>query len=77
MKFNQITIEDDVERLLILRKRLNLNQFQLAMELKISKSYLTKIENRSLPLSSAFIEKINDYLNREKMLYEKNLYFDK
>ncbi|GKU84331.1 helix-turn-helix transcriptional regulator [Niallia taxi] len=77
MKFNQITIEDDVERLLILRKRLNLNQFQLAKELKISKSYLVKIENRSLPLSSAFIKKINDYLNREKILYEKNLYFDK
>lgn len=76
MEFNQITIEDDVERLIILRRRFNLNQFQLAKELKISKSYLTKIENRSLPLSSAFIEKINDYLKREKMLYEKNIYID-
>lgn len=42
--FKDIQLLNDAERLVILRKRLNLSQFQLAKELGISTSYLGQVE---------------------------------
>jgi len=73
---NQICIEDDVERLIILRKRLKLNQFQFAKEIGISSSYLRKVESRTIPFPFKFRKKIDEYLKQEHLIYEKgsNLY---
>lgn len=69
--FNQIEILNDVERLIILRKRLNLSQFQFAKELGISQSYLGQVERGICLLTPSLIDRINDYLKQENKLYEQ------
>jgi transcriptional regulator with XRE-family HTH domain len=71
---NEIEPLNDVERLILLRKRFNLSQFQLAKELGISSSYLGQIEREELPFNKQFKAKVNDYLKREKMLHEKDIF---
>ncbi|MGN8842539.1 helix-turn-helix domain-containing protein [Niallia sp. HCP3S3_B10] len=72
----QICLEDDVERLIILRKRLRLNQFQFAKEIGVSSSYLRKVESRRIPIPINFRKKVDEYLKQEQLIYEKgsNLY---
>lgn len=71
--FKDIQLLNDAERLVILRKRLNLSQFQLAKELGISTSYLGQVERGSCSFSPYLKERINDFLKRENALYEKDL----
>lgn len=72
--FEDIMILDDSERLMILRKRLNLSQLQLAMELGISSSYLGQVERGELGFSPHLKARINDYLKREKEINEQNIF---
>jgi transcriptional regulator with XRE-family HTH domain len=67
---NQIEILDDAERLIILRKRFNLSQFQFAKELGISQSYLGQVERGNCLFSTSLKERINDYLKQETKMYE-------
>lgn len=69
-----IQIEDDVERIFLLRKRLKLSQFQFAKAIGVSTSYLGQIERGELVINSSFIDKINSYLKREQELYEKDIF---
>ncbi|RHW35984.1 XRE family transcriptional regulator [Neobacillus notoginsengisoli] len=71
---NEIQVADDAERLIILRKRLNLSQFQFAKELEISTSYLGQVERGELPFSPHLLAKINNYLKREKELDEQDIF---
>ncbi|KZE68016.1 hypothetical protein AWM68_17750 [Fictibacillus phosphorivorans] len=71
--FNEIKLGNDAERLIILRKRLNLNQFQFAKELGISVSYIGQMEREELPFSPHIKAKINEFLKREKELYGKDI----
>ncbi|WP_374717719.1 helix-turn-helix domain-containing protein [Neobacillus sp.] len=73
MKFNEIQPLNDSEKLIILRKRLALSQFQFAKELGISPSYLGQVERGDCSFSPFLKDRINDFLEREKELYEKNL----
>ncbi|MDE3841017.1 XRE family transcriptional regulator (plasmid) [Bacillus methanolicus] len=73
-KFNEIQLLNDAERLIILRKRLNLSQFQLAKELGISSSYLGQVERGELSFSPHLKARINDFLKREKEIYEKDIF---
>lgn len=67
MLFEDIrTIENDHERLIILRKRLEKSQYQFAKELGISSSYLGQIENRKYPVTDKLRRRINEYLKREQ-----------
>ncbi|MGS2779892.1 helix-turn-helix domain-containing protein [Robertmurraya sp. GLU-23] len=75
-RLNEIEIEDDIERLIILRKRLNLSQYQFAKAVGVSTSYLGQIERGELPLSVQFRARINDFLKREKEMYEKDIFSD-
>ncbi|NRD81042.1 helix-turn-helix domain-containing protein [Bacillus sp. BRMEA1] len=62
---NQIQVSDDVERIIILRKRLgNMKQYELAKELQISTNYLVAIENYRLPVTNKLLKKINNFLKR-------------
>lgn len=72
--FNDIEIEDDVERLLILRKRMALSQYQFAKGMGISTSYLGQIERGEVPFSPQLRVRINDYLKREKEIHEKDIF---
>ncbi|WP_367018654.1 helix-turn-helix domain-containing protein [Priestia koreensis] len=67
IRFRDITIDDDVERLMVLRKRYNLRQYELANALGVSENYLGAIENRVNPLTKKMIRKLDTYL--EEMLW--------
>ncbi|KYD20585.1 MULTISPECIES: helix-turn-helix domain-containing protein [Bacillales] len=73
MTFNDIGPLNDIEKLIILRKRLKLNQFQFAKEIGISASYLGQIERGQVPLTKQIKEKINNYLKKENELYGTDL----
>lgn len=73
-KLNQIEVEDDLERLLILRKRLNLSQYQFAHAVGVSPSYISQVERGKSPITEQFRTRINDFLKREKEMYEKDLF---
>ncbi|MDC3424278.1 helix-turn-helix domain-containing protein [Aquibacillus sp. 3ASR75-11] len=67
-QFEEINeIEDDHERLIILRKRLGKTQYQLAMELGYSESYIGQVENYKQPFSDKLRARINHYLVQEKV----------
>ncbi|MFC0273751.1 helix-turn-helix domain-containing protein [Metabacillus herbersteinensis] len=74
-KFKEIKlIENDVERLIILRKRLNKSQYEFAKDLGVSASYLGQVENYKFPFSHQLRDRINEYLRMEQELDEKNLF---
>jgi len=47
-------------RLVALRKSHGMNQLQLALEIGISKSYLSKIENDIYPVTVSLAEKLSE-----------------
>ena len=66
-------IEDDHERIILLRKRLKMSQYQFAKKLDISVSYLGQVENYKLPVTKQIITRIDEFLKREKELHEKDI----
>lgn len=59
MQMNKnLIVDDDVEKIILLRKRMGLRQYELAKELGISKNYLTRIENYKNPLVDKLKKKI-------------------
>lgn len=64
IEFEEIKVEDDVERIVILRKRLGKKQHEFANDINISPIYLNKIENYKTPLTDSIKKKINNYLCR-------------
>lgn len=76
MEFNNIQPLNDTERLILLRRRLNLSQFQFAKELGISTSYLGQVERGTVILTPNLKEKIINYLEREIEIYEQGLLGD-
>lgn len=72
---SNVTLETDVERLIVLRKKLNLKQYEFAKELGISTNYLVAVENYRLPFTPKLKNKVNYYLNKvetEKSIYGKS-----
>lgn len=74
MDFKEIVIEDDVERMLILRKRLNMSQFQFAKVLNVSQSYIGQVERYEYPLNDPLRKRIEKFLKREHEWNEQNLH---
>ncbi|MFB1100395.1 helix-turn-helix domain-containing protein [Terribacillus sp. JSM ZJ617] len=73
--FNEIsTIEDDIERLIILRKRLGRSQYQFAKDLGFSASYIGQVENRKFPFTPQIRERINSFIKQERIRNEENLF---
>jgi len=75
MTLDNLNLEplSDTEKLLIIRKRLQMSQFQFAKEIGIEPAYYGKIERGQRNLSKNIRKKINDFLNREKWVYDKIL----
>lgn len=67
-------INDDVERLIILRKRLNKSQYEFARLLGISPSYIGQIENYKVPFTKKMRDRIDEYLRQEQALHEKDIF---
>ncbi|WP_163537263.1 helix-turn-helix transcriptional regulator [Gracilibacillus sp. YIM 98692] len=71
---DMVYIENDHERIILLRKRLNKSQYQFAKDLGISVSYLGQIENYKTPVTQPLRKRVNDFLRREKELYAKDIF---
>jgi len=71
--FDRIEIKDDAERIYILRKRLNMSQFQFAKELGISTSYLGQVERGDHFITKNIKDRIQEFLKREKQYREQNI----
>lgn len=67
MKLEEIFCLDDVEKLLVLRKRLGLKQHELARIIGIHSNYLSAIESYKAPLTTKMKDKINQYIKESKV----------
>jgi transcriptional regulator with XRE-family HTH domain len=75
--FDEIKIIDDVERLIILRKRLDMKQYEFAKQIGVSASYIGQVENYQTPFTPNLKRRIDNFLiRREKELDEANLFSD-
>lgn len=71
LKLRNVNTENDVERLIVLRKRLGKTQYEFARELDISTSYLGAVENFHMPFTESLRKKIDAYLEMEKRENDK------
>ncbi|QAS54786.1 helix-turn-helix domain-containing protein [Halobacillus litoralis] len=69
-------IEDDHERLIILRKRLGKSQYQFAMDLGVSSSYIGQVENYKFPFTNQLKDRINSYLRQEREIDENDIFIN-
>lgn len=60
--FDEIRVQDDVEKLILWRKRLGLKAYELAREIGVTPNYLRSIENYQRPLTAKLKGQINRYL---------------
>ncbi|WP_432806041.1 helix-turn-helix domain-containing protein [Mycobacterium sp. Z3061] len=54
-----------MERLFLIRIRLKLSQEQFAKEIGVSTSYLGQIERGEYIMTNSFLEKLEDFLQKE------------
>lgn len=74
-KFEEInTLTNDLERLIILRFRLNFKKYQMARALDISSSYYCQVESGKYPISKSLKKRINRFLIKEQQINEENLF---
>jgi len=62
LSFKHIQIEDDVERLIILRKRLGKSQYEFAKAIGVTGNYLNNVENKYKAFTPKLKKKITYYL---------------
>ncbi|MFE7064208.1 helix-turn-helix transcriptional regulator [Sutcliffiella sp. NPDC057660] len=66
-RLEEIEFASDVEKLMVLRKRLGLKQYEFAKMVGISTNYLVAVENYRQPFSRKLKKKVDDYLKRVEM----------
>lgn len=70
--FDHIIPQDNVEKLILWRKRLGFKTYEMARELGVTPNYLVSIENYHRPLSRKLKKRINQYLKMKRT--EANLW---
>lgn len=66
-RLEDIKIESDRDRLILLMKKLNLKQYELAKQLGYNRVYVESIVNGRSPITESFLHRLNEYLeNREE-----------
>ncbi len=66
MKFNEIQALTDVERILLIRKRFNLKQYQLSAILGYTPNHLANVENYKHPVSKKLKRRIEEFLKEKE-----------
>ena len=62
MKFDEIQAQTDVERIILIRKRFNLKQYQFSEILGYTPNHLANVENYKHPVSSKLKKRIEEFL---------------
>ncbi|MFD1736268.1 helix-turn-helix domain-containing protein [Bacillus salitolerans] len=65
--FKDISVIDDVERMIILRKRLRIKQYELARAIGVTANYLGDVENYKLAFTPKLVKRLNEYLKRVEL----------
>lgn len=60
---NEIEVKDNIERILLLRKRLNMKKSEFSRYIGISSQHLRRIENYHSPLSPNVKDNINKLIH--------------
>jgi transcriptional regulator with XRE-family HTH domain len=61
-KLKDIEVVNDVERLIILRSRLEMKVYEFADVIGVTPNYLTAVEKYRMPLSKQLVKKIDGFL---------------
>lgn len=69
MLFHNIQAETDVERIILIRKRYNLKQYEFSKILGYTPNHLANVENYKHPVSPKLIRRIEEFLLEQE---EKN-----
>lgn len=70
------SINNNSERLLLLRRRLDKTQYQFAQDIGVSESYLGQVESGKFPVTKQLIKKINVFIEKENRMNEEDLFRD-
>lgn len=74
MKFDEIQAQTDVERIILIRKRFNLKQYQFSEILGYTPNHLANVENYKHPVSSKLKKRIEEFLlENENTAIDRNL----
>lgn len=74
MKFDEIQAQTDVERIILIRKRFNLKQYQFSEILGYTPNHLANVENYKHPVSSKLKKRIEEFLlENENTAIDSNL----
>ncbi len=63
-KLDEIKCEDPVEKMIVLRKRSGLYQYDFAKEIGVTPGYLRKIENYEMPFSDKLKKRVNAFIKK-------------
>lgn len=75
MRFEDInTINSNLERLIILRLRLKLKQYEMARAIGYNETYYSQVENGVYPLTDSLIKKVNMYLKKEQEKHGEHIF---
>lgn len=62
MRFDKIQAQTDVERIILIRKRFNLKQFEFSKILGYTPNHLANVENYKHPVSAKLKQRIEEFL---------------
>jgi plasmid maintenance system antidote protein VapI len=63
-RLQDVRVETDSDRVVLLIRQLNIKQYELAEELGYSKVYLESVINGRAPFTKAFRKRIDNYLEK-------------
>ncbi|MEX3623677.1 helix-turn-helix domain-containing protein [Viridibacillus arvi] len=66
MKFNEIQAQTDVERIILIRKRFQMKQYQFSKLLGYTPNHLANVENYKHPVSAKLKRKIEEFLKEQE-----------
>lgn len=74
-KLQDVTIQSDLDRLVLLIRHLGMKQYEFAREIGYNPAYLESVINRRVPFTDSCQQRIDSYL--EKCQKERYIYAEK
>ncbi|EOQ19802.1 MULTISPECIES: helix-turn-helix domain-containing protein [Bacillus cereus group] len=61
---------DDIERIILLKKRFNLSTREFARKIGVTPNYLSSVLTNSLPISDKLVKKVNAFVEKQNCIDE-------
>ncbi|TYS60677.1 helix-turn-helix transcriptional regulator [Bacillus infantis] len=72
MKLQDVSIQSDTDRLILLLRHLGMKQYELAEELGYARAYVEAVINGRSPFTDSFKKRIEEYLESRQIRSEEN-----